>query len=283
MNNKEIIFDYISMQSYGQAIQGIDNALINEPDRAYYIYLKSFCYYKSGNYLKAIIFAKQSIEKGIREDEACLILGESYDAMGWSEYSGQYYNRGLKVNPDNVEIKAAYAYLLLKLEQTEKAYNGMLEAIKAAPNNCIVLHYAICFYLEKNNEKNSKYKLLEKYIENNGNQQIIFVVTGRKDLLRYRYKKAFDSFKKAYELDEDNNTIADLLEELCLKMKKIYKPIVFIDFLGGWKGWRYALISIFLLMIINLPYISIILILWLTIGIYKLFIDSVYFDKLLIR
>lgn len=287
MNNKENIFEYIGKQSYKEAIEEINKALITEPNRAYYFYLKGYCFSRLGNYFRTISLCKQALEGGVQADECYLLIGQSYECMDWFQDAEDNFLLGLRINPNNSEIKAAYAYLLLKNGYVCDAYSFIVEAIKSDPENCIVNHYVVYFYLHKGSSNFEKYSLIKDFVENSSNEILRYIKAGKFDIEKQRYRSAMDNFEKAYLLDPENEAVADSLDELRLKIKVVYKPLLIIDIVGGWSRWGeimviLAYITLFSLFIQKNSLIelmlSIIFILWVLIGAYKFILHSLYWN-----
>ncbi|MBC8061220.1 MAG: hypothetical protein H7Y18_11205 [Clostridiaceae bacterium] len=287
MNNKKNIFEYIGKQSYKDAIEGIDKAYLAEPYRKYYLYLKGYCFSRLGNYFRTISLCKQALECGVEsEAEECyLLIGQSYEYMDWFEEAEDNYLLGLKLNPNNSEIKAAYAYLLLKSGYTYSAYSFILEALRADPDNTLVNHYVVYFYLHSASSNFERYKLIKSFVDNSSNEILKLVKAGKSDAERQRHSVAMRKFEKAYLLDPDNESIADYLDELRLRVKLIYKPLVLFDILGSWGRWgkvlgALAFITLLIQIIQKDSMLNIMLILtlvlWAFIGAYKYFIHSFY-------
>lgn len=287
MNNKENIFKYIGKQSYKEAIEEIDKAFITEPNRAYYFYLKGYCFSRLGNYLRTISLCKQALDGGIQAEECYLLIGQSYECMDWFEDAESNFLLGLKINPNNSEIKAAYAYLLLKNGYVCDAYSFIVDAIKSDPENCIVNHYVLYFYLNKESSNFEKYSLIKNFVEDSSNEILKYIKAGKLDIGKQRYKAAIDNFEKAYILDSQNEAVADSLDELRLKVNILYKPLLIIDTIGGWGRWGevlgvLAFVTLFSLIIQkNILLESMIIftfILWVFLGAYKFVLDSFYWN-----
>jgi tetratricopeptide (TPR) repeat protein len=287
MNNKENILEFIGKQSYKEAIEGIDKALTTEPNRAYYFYLKGYCFSRLGNYFRTISLCKQALEGGVQADECYLLIGQSYEYMDWFKDAESNFLQGLTINPNNSEIKAAYAYLLLKSGYTYDAYDLITEAIKSDPKNCIVNHYAIYFYLNKESSNFAKYDLIKNFVENSSNELLRHIKAGKLNIKKQRYKAAMDNFEKAYLLDSENEAVTDILDDLRLKIKPVYKPLLIIDIVGGWTNWGQVLVSLAFLTSFSLSiekdslfYLVFIVafIFWVLIGAYKFILDSFYWN-----
>ena len=287
MNNIENILEYIGKKSYKEVIEGIDKISLTKANRAYYLYLKGYCFSRLGNYFRTISLCKQALKGGVKaEAEECyLLIGQSYECMDWFLEAENNFLLGLKINPNNSEIKAAYAYLLLKNGYICDAYNFIVEAIKLDPENSIVNHYVVYFYLHKESLNFTKYYIIKNFVEDSSNQILKYTKAGTFDLKMQKYKAAMDNFEKAYLLDSENETLADLLDGLRLKIKAVYKPLVIVDIIGGWSGWAeifglLAFITLFSVIIqknsLISSLISFVFILWGLIGAYKLTLDSFY-------
>ena len=285
MNNRENIVEYIGSKSYKEAIEGIDKVFITDSNRAYYFYLKGYCFSRLGNHTKTISLCKQALAGGIEDEECYLLIGESYEYMNWFKDAESNFLLGLEINPDNSEIKAAYGYLLLKNGYVSEAYNYIIQAITAAPENHIVNNYVVYFYLYKQSIMFAEYNIIKAFVENSSNEIYEFIKSGKVHKRKQRYKAAMDNFEKAYFLDPENEALAAIIDELKLKSKAIYKPLLLIEILGGWNGWIRVLASLAFVTVgmiflqenrlLNLI-CSLTFFLWVLMGAYKFIVDSLY-------
>jgi len=282
---KESVAEYIAGRSYMEVIDGLDKAFITGYNRGYYLYVKGYCYSRLGNHFRTISLCKQALVCGAQAEECYLLIGQSYECMNGFDNAEKNFLLGLAINPKNSEIKAAYAYLFLKNGFICDAYSFLEQAIKSDPGNDIVNHYIVYFYLHKESFSFEKYGLIKYLVDNSSKEIFKYIKEGKIKLDKKRYKAAMNNFEKAYLLDSENEVLADLLDELRLKSKVLYKPSLIIDIVGGWVGWVSVLVGLAFMTFLSLivqnnnnvePIFNWIIIIWVFIGVYKYILDSFY-------
>ena len=237
--SEEIALHYIKISKYVNALKEVENLLLQNPKKAYYLYLRSDCLYYLDRYDESLTEIKRALEEGYSAEICNELMGRIYWSMKNNYYPAQKcFEEVLRINPNNAETLVEYGYMLYELhKELHKEGKGgqfIKDALKMAPNNSVVLHYAFYYYKYEKDKKETKC-ILEKYLECSGNEIGKLEKLGDYELFLKHYKQAKEHYKQAFLLNPTNKyihrkiTIVDLERfTLGLPINKIAKFQVYI-------------------------------------------------------
>jgi len=198
---------YFLVKQYQQAIDYANKALKINNTLAQGYYLKGNIYKESGDTTKAVSSLETAIDQDNKFANAFEELGIIYAARK-NPVALDYYERALKINPDNEAVKYAKAKILQDLGRSDEAlgeYEKILSKNKDCAN-CLYNMGAIYFGMKKDNKKALEY--FTKAIEVNPNYLEAYFARG------FTYAKLKDkaSAKADYEM--------------CIKLEPNYPPAI---------------------------------------------------------
>lgn len=230
-NIQEIIY-YIGISRYTSAKEKLVLMLSEYPQDGKLLYLKSVCLFGLEKYEEALGYCKEAYENNYSVLHCTNLLGRINTELKRYAQAEANYLEALSMNPQSAENIACYANLMLKTDHIKKAEKLLDEARRIDPNDDEVLRISFNYYLIKNNGK-ERLKILERYLNSGDDEISKFVRVGINDLYQGHYKSARENLRQAYLLDPTDDDILNALEEVDLKSKLYFLPLVFINKVGG--------------------------------------------------
>jgi len=90
---------------------------------------------KENNVSQAIFYAEKELTLPNGEENAYFLLGECNAFLSNKFKSLDYYMKGLKANPDNIEARKRFAFICLMFNETNKTIHQLEYILSLEPNN----------------------------------------------------------------------------------------------------------------------------------------------------
>ena len=137
-----------------EAIHVLKELLSTDPKNAILNYQCAWCHDLLGKEIEAIPYYESAIDNGLSGEDlegAFLGLGSTYRVVGEYEKSRMVFEKGIRLFPLNLELRAFYAMTLYNLNEHSKSMEILLKIIADTSNDDNVKKYskAISFYSDK--------------------------------------------------------------------------------------------------------------------------------------
>lgn len=200
------------------------------------------------------------------------------------DFNGQYYQEtrqlyaeALESNPKSATLHATYGYLLLLKGFEEEAFELLERALKLDPTNQTVNSYVQKYYFVITDVNNQKE--IENLIKESSPPIIKLLNDAMFKELHGDIKEARELYRKAAQLNPENETLRELLEIATEKAHPIYSPHRLMNKIGG-PGVFWVIVMTILFIVyymtfyvaaiaIAISYIFFVVYLWRTPKIYK--------------
>lgn len=232
MKSKNMIMHYIDMGRYESAIHYAKEALADEPDDGYLHYLLGVCYYQLDRYEEA----EEQYELAQKYDYNMEIISEMrgnlYTETGRLKDAETAYLETLRLNPNNAEAHAGYAYLMGKSGHKKKSDLLIQKALQLDPTNSSVLRINHLLRLADSN-KEEQVRSLERFVNHADSDAAVHVQAGLNALYSNKEKQAKEYFRQAFLIDPTSQSLLDILESLDRHTHPLLLPLTWVDRLGG--------------------------------------------------
>ena len=198
--SEEIALHYIKISKYVNALKEVENLLLQNPKKAYYLYLRADCLYYLDRYDESLTEIKRALEEGYSAETCNELMGRIYWQMDNISEATKCFEEALRINPNNAKTIVKYGYMLYELNKEGKGGQFIKDALKIAPNNSLVLHYAFYYYKGQKDKKETKL-ILEKYLEYSGSEIGKLEKLGDYEFFLKHYKQAKEHYKQAFLLN----------------------------------------------------------------------------------
>ncbi len=130
-----------------------------------YLYRNAMIYLAQINTIKAEFYLKELSKTNYNKGEILNLLADLYYDIGNYDSALVYYNKNLKVEPNNFLALNNTGLILMNQLKFEEAIEYFQKSIKISPNDSYVYYYiAVCYFNQNNFEEALKYaKLSEQY------------------------------------------------------------------------------------------------------------------------
>lgn len=190
----------MKIDKYEKALVEIDKLLSQKPNKAYYLYLRANCLNGISRYKEALAEIKNALEEGYSAVNGNNLMGIIYWNMGNYSEAQKCFEEVLRLNSNSAEALARLGYMKYKLNSKGDYGQIMEDALRLEPHNPTVLHVIFNYYKDKKNKEKLK-EILEKYLENSGNEFNNLLMLGDYEVSIKGYKKAKEYYKQAFLLD----------------------------------------------------------------------------------
>jgi tetratricopeptide (TPR) repeat protein len=217
---------------YSKAIEVIEEGLKIEPEEGTLYYLYAICLFAIDDNDGAIDKLSVAYHLGDDRESVHSLLGDIFmEEERWVE-AEQEYIQTLRINPQNAEVHASYALLMLKMNYDKKAELLMKEALRLEPENPEVIRINHFFELAKSNDKETVLQL-QNYIQKADSEVAkelqLFIHTYHKKEI----KQAQKHITQAYLLDPTNELLKGMLDDIEKQNHLLYRPLHFLSKFGG--------------------------------------------------
>lgn len=222
---KNLLSAYLQAEMYDSVLKYSDRALRLFPNQAQLHYLNGLAYSLKKDYVKAIHAMERAADMMPEENKGDLagmysMLADAYYNTKDYETSDEYFEKSLKLAPDNASTLNNYAYYLsergVRLEDAEKMSKRSLELSPELPT--FLDTYGWILYKQGNYKKAKEY--IEKAIEKEEEQAsgTLWDHLGDAHYQLGDKDKALENWKKAKELGADNPMLDKKIAD-----KKLYE------------------------------------------------------------
>lgn len=222
---KNLLSAYLQTDMYDSVLKYSDRALRLFPNQAQLHYLNGLAYSLKKDYSKAINAMERAVDMMPEENKSDLagmysMLADAYYNTKDYEASDEYFEKSLKLAPENASTLNNYAYYLsergVRLEDAEKMSKRSLELAPDLPT--FLDTYGWILYKQGNHKKAKEY--IEKAIqkEEQAASGTLWDHLGDANYQLGNKDEALENWKKAKELGADNPKLDKKIAD-----KKLYE------------------------------------------------------------
>jgi tetratricopeptide (TPR) repeat protein len=270
---------YYNINKYGQSLKIINEALAEQPNSGYALYLKAACLNDSGQHMEALESCEECRQFGYNPEKTHFLFAVIHMNLLDFAKSEQHLLETLRLNPQNVSAIAKYSLLMYQTGHIEKSDALMTKAMELDPMNEKVLKYRQ--EIEQNRgHKKTEQATFQDYAENADYDFDGLFQVGVYHYNKKQYKKAHEYFRQAFLLQPDNKNLLELLEDLDKQLSPMFFPMRIFWFVHPAMVWIGAIAIIVLLNYFKLStalgifcaiYMPFVIYTWLVNPLYKLF------------
>lgn len=223
---------YVEIKHYDRAIESIKIGLSNQPHHPRLHFLWGVVCYNLMRYEEAFNHLEEAAAYGYPLELVYEFQGYALmDAEEWqrAEYC---FLQSLSINPENAEVHAYYAGLMLRLGYWDKGIQLMEEAVRLNPESTEVLRYQ--HYLELAKQEKREHITLQTLISNADNEFQTLCHLGFKEYYEGHFSKARQHFVRAFEMDPKNSYVLHMVKETSYLDHTLFKPLAWVRRLGGY-------------------------------------------------
>ncbi|MEJ8544518.1 tetratricopeptide repeat protein [Brevibacillus borstelensis] len=224
------------MGRYEQAKEKFMPFLARSQEDGQLLFFVAYCSFKLDQLDEAETFAREALRVGYFGEEVYSLLGIICKAKGAYAEAEEFFLTGLSHNPQDGDLLAQYAYLMLVTGYEEKAKLLMAEAMRIDPESEVVLHYHYHF-LRAYDEVEAQQETIRKYNEIAGSDVDKLLKMGLAALDRGHYREARECYRQAYLMDPGNKQLLQAIEEIDEIIHPVFLPNRLLHKTGGPVIW----------------------------------------------
>ena len=134
-NASEEAWQYYLLDRYEEAVDKMDEALLQDAHNSRLHYLKADCLYRLNRYEEAEKHARLALHYQYSEVSCLFLLGNIYIKMKYDAKAEEMFLKVLQLEPENLTVMSRYAYLMLNTGKKEKALQLIEKALRISPND----------------------------------------------------------------------------------------------------------------------------------------------------
>ena len=238
-NASEMAWQYYNSNHYEEAVEQIDEVLLQEPYNAPLHYLKADCLYRLNRCEEAENHCQRALQYQY-ESGACLsLLGNIYTKMKSYAKAEAMYVKALQAEPDNPAVTARYGYLMLMMGQKEKALWLIERALQINPADETANQIKMIYEKlrkssnQKNTSTNQKENPEDPYLRICRNEKKRLCQIGYSKLKAGKIRAARDTYRQALQVDEKDLELKETIYHLDQNVHPLFLPNRVIRRLGG--------------------------------------------------
>lgn len=225
---------FIEINRFETAVSKLNELLSSSPNDGYFLFLMAFCHYRLEKYGDALNYCSESLKNGYYLESSHALFGQIYLEVGKYREAEEAFLKVLSINAQNAGIMAAYGYLLILTGFNKKGDLLLQEALRLEPENEYVLIYKSLSLFENRKGKAGEQEEVLKSLMINSNSEIRKLIhLGLHNYYEDNYKEAKENLRQAYILDPTDENLLNLLKTVEKDSHLFFRPLRWIDRIGG--------------------------------------------------
>lgn len=229
-----------SINKFEEAEKHILNILKVNPTRPEALYGMGVVQGTRQNYEKARSFAQQAMINGHDEAVCHYFMGLTYDEEEKYPEAEQEYLEGLRHDPEDVDLHAEYASLMLRTGFREKGLALLDKAIEMDPLNGNVYEVLIQHGMASADQEKQR-NAITSLMESGQSEVLKLMYLGNHHVYRKEYKEAKEYFVQAFLMNPTNKELREVVEVYDEFTHPLFWPTRLFEKLGGpaivWLGF----------------------------------------------